>query len=104
MNQINLDKLLQLAPGATADTGALKLVVAQVYQGQIQQLSSEGFRLQLPSPQGTLQIDLPASASASLQQLVQRNLTEQIQNPTRRKPYLGIKMGCMLKIKNLVLS
>lgn len=85
MNQINLDKLLQLAPGATADTGALKLVVAQVYQGQIQQLSSEGFRLQLPSPQGTLQIDLPASASASLQQLVQRNLTEQIQNPATQQ-------------------
>src|SRR5690606_11297289 len=47
---------------------------------QMQQLSSDGFRLQLPSPQGTLQIDLPASASASLQQLVQRNLPEQMQN------------------------
>ena len=85
MNQINLDKLLQLAPGATADTGALKLVVAQVYQGQIQQLSSDGFRLQLPSAQGALQIDLPASASTSLQQLVQRNLTEQIQNPATQQ-------------------
>ena len=80
MNQINLDKLLQLAPGAPADTAALKLVVAQVYQGQIQQLSSDGFRLQLPSAQGALQIDLPASASTSLQQLVQRNLTDPLQN------------------------
>lgn len=80
MNQINLDKLLQLAPGAKADTAALKLVVAQVYQGQIQQLSSDGFRLQLPSAQGALQIDLPPSAAASLQQLLQRNLTEPTQN------------------------
>ncbi|MFT7398867.1 MAG: hypothetical protein ACI832_002113 [Rheinheimera aquimaris] len=85
MNQINLDKLLQLAPGAKADTAALKLVVAQVYQGQIQQLSSDGFRLQLPSAQGALQIDLPASASTSLQQLVLRSLPEQMQNLTTQQ-------------------
>lgn len=74
MNQINLDTLLQTVQAGKVDTAALKLVVAQVYQAQVQQLSSDSFRLQLPSPQGQLQIALPASASATLQQLVQRSL------------------------------
>lgn len=78
MNQINLDKLLQLAPSGKADTAALKLVVAQVYQGQIQQLSGGGFSLQVPSAQGALQITLPASANITLQQLVQQASPEAI--------------------------
>jgi hypothetical protein len=70
MNQINLDKLLQLAPAGKADTAALKLMIAQVYQGQIQQLSDGTLRIQLPSTQGPLQVNLPATASSALQRLL----------------------------------
>jgi len=71
MTPINLDKLLQLAPAGKADTGALKLMIAQVYNGQVQQLLDGQFRLQLPTTQGPLLINLPAAASPMLQQLLQ---------------------------------
>ncbi|MDP5134897.1 flagellar hook-length control protein FliK [Rheinheimera baltica] len=68
---INVDTLLQLTGSGKPDTAALKLIVAQIYQGQIQQLSQGQFRLQLPSPQGALHISLPMSANDALQKLMQ---------------------------------
>lgn len=71
MNQVNLDKLLQLMPGNKADAATLKLVIAQIYQGQVQQLSAGQFRLQLPSERGPLLVNLPSTANATLRQLIQ---------------------------------
>jgi hypothetical protein len=70
MNQINPDKLLQQLPGNKPDSPALKLMLAEVYQSQVQQLTDGRFRLQLPSPQGALHITLPASASAAVQAML----------------------------------
>lgn len=67
MNQINLDKLLQLAPAGKADAATLKLVIAQLYQARITQLSEAGVVLRLPTPQAPLQLNLPASASTTVQ-------------------------------------
>jgi hypothetical protein len=71
MTPINLDKLLQLAPAGGTDTSALKLMVAQLYNGQVQQLTGGQFRLQLPTAQGPLLVNLPQTASPMLQQLLQ---------------------------------
>ena len=67
MNQINLDKLLQLAPAGKADAATLKLVIAQLYQARITQLSEAGVVLRLPTPQAPLLLSLPASAGATVQ-------------------------------------
>lgn len=70
MNQINPDKLLQLSTGTKLDSPAIKLMLAEVYQSQVQQLTDGRFRLQLPSPQGAVQFTLPASASAAIQAML----------------------------------
>ncbi|GAB58379.1 flagellar hook-length control protein FliK [Rheinheimera nanhaiensis] len=71
MNQINLDKLLRLSAGGKADSGAVKLVLAQVYQAQLQQLPDGGARLQLGAGQMPLQLTLSAAEAARLQGLLQ---------------------------------
>ncbi len=71
MNQINLDKLLRLSAGGKADSGAIKLVLAQVYQAQLQQLPDGGARLQLGAGQMPLQLTLSAAEAARLQGLLQ---------------------------------
>ena len=71
MNQINLDKLLQLNPALKADTAQLKLIVAQVYQAQVQQLTTGGFSLKLPAADGALHIALPAALPADMRGAVQ---------------------------------
>lgn len=76
MTPINLDKLLQTAPTAKADTAMLKLAIAQIYQGQVQQLLDGQFRIQLPTAKGPLLVNLPQVASASVQQLLQPALTQ----------------------------
>lgn len=101
MNQINLDKLLQLAPNGKADSAALKLMIAQVYQGQIQQLSSSEFRLQLPSPQGPVQISLPASASQALQQLAQSVAPEQLKSTVQQHSLLAQKLAVQVQFQPL---
>ncbi|CAM3890192.1 flagellar hook-length control protein FliK [Rheinheimera salexigens] len=60
MNEIKLP-IPSLASTLTLDKPALKLLVAQVYQAQLQQLSSGAFSVQVPSNQGPLQIPLPAN-------------------------------------------
>lgn len=63
MNQINLDKLA----GTTSlrpDNGAIRLMLAEVYQGQVQLLSGGNKQLQLQTPQGSLQLALPATVPA----------------------------------------
>jgi hypothetical protein len=71
MNQINLDKLLRLSAGGKADSGSIKLVLAQVYQAQLQQLPDGGARLQLGAGQTPLQLTLTAAEAARLQPLLQ---------------------------------
>lgn len=70
MNQINLEKLLIQTQTSKADAGSLKLLVAQIYQAQVQQLSDGTIRLQLPQPGGALQLNMPASAAPQLQPLL----------------------------------
>ncbi|MBU1307978.1 MAG: flagellar hook-length control protein FliK [Gammaproteobacteria bacterium] len=70
MNQINLEKLLIQSQSGKVDAGSLKLLVAQVYQAQVQQLSDGSVRLQLPQPGGPLQITLAAEAAAQIQPLL----------------------------------
>jgi hypothetical protein len=82
MNQINLDKLIQLGPGNRADTATLKLVIAQVYQAQVQQLSDGQFRLQLPSDRGPLLVNLPSSANTTLRQIIQQAAPDGAKTPT----------------------
>lgn len=67
MNQIQLDKLLLNVPALKADPAALKLVVAEVYNGQIQQLTGGQHQLKLPTANGPLQITLPANLPTQLQ-------------------------------------
>lgn len=74
MNQINLDKLFQLSPGQKADPAVLKLVVAQVYQAQVQQLTNGQFGLQLPAGRAPLQITLPANLPANVQAVLQASV------------------------------
>lgn len=71
MNQINLDKLLMLSASGKADSGAVKLVLAQVYQAQLQQLPDGGARLQLGTGQTPLQLTLTAAEAVRLQPLLQ---------------------------------
>ena len=70
MNQINLSSLLQLAPALKAEPAVIKLVMQQIYQGQLQQLSDGAFRVQLPTAQGPLNVMLPAVLPSSVQQLL----------------------------------
>ncbi|GAB2925206.1 flagellar hook-length control protein FliK [Rheinheimera gaetbuli] len=70
MNQINLEKLLVQTQNSKTDAGSLKLLVAQIYQAQVQQLSDGNLRLQLPQPGGALQLNLPASVMPQIQQLL----------------------------------
>ncbi len=77
MNQINLEKLLQQAQSGKPDNGSVKLLVAQVYQAQVQQLTNGNLRLQLPQPGGALQLNLPASVTPQLQQLLASAVTAQ---------------------------
>jgi phage tail protein X len=74
MNQINLDKLFQLSPGPKADPAVLKLVVAQVYQAQVQQLTNGQFGLRLPAAHAPLQITLPANLPANVQAMLQASV------------------------------
>lgn len=60
MNEIN-SPIPSQASNLTLDKPALKLLVAQIYQAQLQQLSNGGFFVQLPTKQGPLQIPLPTS-------------------------------------------
>lgn len=77
MNQINLDKLFQLSPGTKTEPAVLKLVVAQVYQAQVQQLTNGQFGLQLPAARAPLQITLPANLPANVQAMLQASLQAQ---------------------------
>lgn len=77
MNQINLDKLFQLSPGTKTEPAVLKLVVAQVYQAQVQQLTNGQFGLQLPAARAPLQITLPANLPANVQAMLQASLQTQ---------------------------
>lgn len=70
MNQINLEKLLSQALSGKMDSAGLKLLVAQVYHAQIQQLTDGSTRLQLPQPGGVLQLTLPAGSRSQLQHLL----------------------------------
>lgn len=71
MNQINLDNLLRLSAGGKADSGTVKLVLAQVYQAQLQQLPDGGARLQLGAGKAPLQLTLSTAEAARLQPLLQ---------------------------------
>lgn len=71
MNQINLDNLLRLSAGGKADSGTVKLVLAQVYQAQLQQLPDGGARLQLGAGKAPLQLTLSITEAARLQPLLQ---------------------------------
>ena len=71
MNQINLDNLLRLSAGGGADSGTIKLVLAQVYQAQLQQLPDGGTRLQLGAGKAPLQLTLSSAEAARLQPLLQ---------------------------------
>ncbi|WNO61770.1 flagellar hook-length control protein FliK [Rheinheimera sp. MMS21-TC3] len=53
--------LASLVNNLALDKPAIKLVVAQIYQAQLQQLSSGAFTVQLPTTQGPLQLPLPPS-------------------------------------------
>lgn len=70
MNQINLDKLLQPGALAKADTAGLKLLVAQVYQAQVQLLTDGSAKLNVPQPSGALQVVMPAAVLPQLQRLI----------------------------------
>lgn len=70
MNQINLETVLQQAATGKADNASVKLLVAQVYQAQIQQLTDGGAKLQLAQPGGALQLTLPPAMVAQLQPLL----------------------------------
>lgn len=70
MNQINLDKLLQPGAVAKADTAGLKLLVAQVYQAQVQLLTDGSAKLNVPQPSGALQVVMPAAVLPQLQRLI----------------------------------
>lgn len=83
MNQINLDKLLRLSASGKADSGTVKLVLAQIYQAQLQQLPDGGARLQLGAGQTPLQLTLTASEAARLQPLLQPGaMSSQTRQPT----------------------
>ncbi|MDX5407706.1 MAG: flagellar hook-length control protein FliK [Chromatiaceae bacterium] len=71
MNQINLDNLFRLSAGGKADSGTVKLVLAQVYQAQLQQLPDGGARLQLGAGKAPLQLTLSTAEAARLQPLLQ---------------------------------
>ena len=64
MNQINLETVLQQAATGKADNASVKLLVAQVYQAQIQQLTDGSAKLQLAQPGGALQLTLPPAMVA----------------------------------------
>lgn len=70
MNQINLETVLQQAAAGKADNASVKLLVAQVYQAQIQQLTDGSAKLQLAQPGGALQLTLPPAMVAQLQPLL----------------------------------
>ncbi|MBU2115013.1 MAG: flagellar hook-length control protein FliK [Gammaproteobacteria bacterium] len=70
MNQINLETVLQQAATGKADNASVKLLVAQVYQAQIQQLTDGSAKLQLAQPGGALQLTLPPAMVAQLQPLL----------------------------------
>lgn len=70
MNQINLDKLLQPGTTAKADQAGLKLLVAQVYQAQVQQLMDGSTRLNVPQPSGALQVIVPEAVLPQLQRFI----------------------------------
>lgn len=53
-----------LANNLTLDKPAIKLLTAQVYQAQVQQLANGGFSLQVPAKQGQVHIPLPANFAA----------------------------------------
>lgn len=92
MTPINLDKLLQTAQSGKADTAALKLAIAQVYQGQVQQLLDGQFRLQLPTAKGPLLVNLPQVASASIQQLLQPAINQLISASGKQNPSFKIPL------------
>ena len=92
MTPINLDKLLQTAQSGKADTAALKLAIAQVYQGQVQQLLDGQFRLQLPTAKGPLLVNLPQVASASVQQLLQPAINQLISASGKQNPSFKIPL------------
>ena len=69
MNQINLETVLQQATTGKVDNTSVKLLVAQVYQAQIQQLTDGGAKLQLAQPGGALQLTLPPAIAAQMQPL-----------------------------------
>ena len=70
MNQINLETVLQQAATGKVDNASVKLLVAQVYQAQIQQLTDGGARLQVAQPGGALQLTLAPAMAAQLQPLL----------------------------------
>ncbi|WP_445765710.1 flagellar hook-length control protein FliK [Rheinheimera sp.] len=70
MNQINLETVLQQAATGKVDNASVKLLVAQVYQAQIQQLTDGGAKLQLAQPGGALQLTLAPAMAAQLQPLL----------------------------------
>lgn len=71
MNQINLEKLLQTASALKTDSSSLKLAIAEIYSGQLQQLSDGKAQLQLTTAQGKVFIALPASIPPALYGQVQ---------------------------------
>lgn len=60
MNEIK-SALASLANNLSLDKPAIKLIVAQIYQAQLQQLSSGAFSVQLATTQGPLLLPLPPS-------------------------------------------
>ncbi|MDX3773774.1 flagellar hook-length control protein FliK [Chromatiaceae bacterium AAb-1] len=89
MNQINLDKLLQNTATGKTDSGALKLMLAEVYQGQLQLLSGGKSQLQLNTPQGALHLSLTTPLPSSLQ------------GPVQVKPLLLPDGQLQLQLQNL---
>jgi hypothetical protein len=65
MNEIK-PAIPKLAHNLTLDKLSLKLLTGQMYQAQLQQLSSGSFSLQVSSKQGSLQIPLPSNINSLL--------------------------------------
>lgn len=108
MNEIKLP-IPSLASTLTLDKPALKLLVAQVYQAQLQQLSSGAFSVQVPSNQGPLQIPLPANfnwlppLSADAKSTIQ-SLAVQIEFLSQDKGLLNLAIKSAITNINLPIS
>jgi hypothetical protein len=71
MNQINIDSLLHIGSGAKIEQ-SLKLDPSQLYQALLQIGRDQDARLNIQTPQGPLQIPLPANTAQQILQTAQQ--------------------------------